>query len=73
MGKQTAKSKLPKKLKTHDIFNMSLLKKDIRKKKQVIKEQQLELKLRKNKKYKILVISNIEVYDHKVASSLPGL
>lgn len=50
-----------------------LLEQNITKKKQVLKEQQLEHMLNNTKKYYIKVIQNCTVYANKIIGNLGGL
>lgn len=66
------KLKLLKKWKIYNVFYMSLLKQNIRKKREIEKITQLKLEDRNSKKYKIKTNYASTVYDNKAEAYLPS-
>lgn len=56
----------------YDLFDLLLLKQDIKKKKQVIKLES-KLELNNNKKYKVKTIYDSKIYVNKISNKLPNL
>ena len=74
VDKQAYKLKLPKRLRIHNIFHMSLLKQDTTKKKRIDKKvTELDFKTNNNKEYKIEAIWYSAIYANKVESHLSCL
>lgn len=76
MDKQAYKMKLPRKLKIHNVFYMSLLEQNITKKRWVNNNNimaHLQLDKVESKEYEIKVICDNKLYANKWKSHLPGL
>ena len=77
VGKQAYKLELPIKWKIYDLFHVSLLKQDIKRKKQVdnqaLPKPEKEFEAKNNKEYKIKAIINSAVYGKEVNNQIPDL